>query len=122
MEAYRDQYAKLFNSGRNVVVLAVSVDADTALASWARDLQTPVLFASDVGQAVGHRYGSTRGGVDNRNLFVIDPAGRIAKRMTPVQRARRRPRTTSSSKLSGRRPLRIDRRRRTGAQPSSLPA
>jgi len=83
MEAYRDQYAKLFNSGRNVVVLAVSVDPDTALASWARDLQTPVLFASDVGQAVGHRYGSTRGGVDNRNLFVIDPAGRIAKRLIP---------------------------------------
>ena len=46
MEAYRDQYAKLFNSGRNVVVLAVSVDPDTALASWARDLQTPVLFGS----------------------------------------------------------------------------
>ena len=83
MEAYRDQYAKLFNSGRNVVVLAVSVDADTALASWARDLQTPVLFGSDVGQAVGHRYGSTRGGVDNRNSFVIDSAGRIVKRMTP---------------------------------------
>jgi peroxiredoxin len=83
MEAYRDQYAKLFNSGRNVVVLAVSVDADTALASWARDLQTPVLFGSDVGQIVGRRYGSIRGGVDNRNLFVIDPAGRIAKRMTP---------------------------------------
>jgi len=83
MEAYRDQYAKLFNSGRNVVVIAVSVDADTALASWARDLQTPVLFGSDVGQIVGRRYGSIRGGVDNRNLFVIDPAGRIAKRMTP---------------------------------------
>ena len=83
MEAYRDQYAKLFNSGRNVIVLAVSVDADTALASWARDLQTPVLFGSDVGQSVGRRYGSIRGGVDNRNLFVIDPAGRIAKRMTP---------------------------------------
>jgi len=83
MEAYRDQYAKLFNSGRNVVVIAVSVDADTALASWARDLQTPVLFGSDVGQIVGRRYGSIRGGVDNRNLFVIDPAGRIAKRMIP---------------------------------------
>ena len=83
MEAYRDQYAKLFNSGRNVVVLAVSVDPDTTLASWARDLQTPVLFGSDVGQAVGRRYSSIRGGVDNRNLFVIDPAGRIAKRMTP---------------------------------------
>ena len=83
MEAYRDQYAKLFNSGRNVVVIAVSVDADTALASWARDLQTPILFGSDIGQVVGRRYGSIRGGVDNRNLFVIDPAGRIAKRMTP---------------------------------------
>jgi peroxiredoxin len=83
MEAYRDQYAKLFDSGRNVVVLAVSVDADTTLASWARDLQTPVLFGSDVRQIVGRRYGSTRGGVDNRNLFVIDSAGRIVKRMTP---------------------------------------
>jgi peroxiredoxin len=83
MEAYRDQYAKLFNGGRNVVVLAVSVDPDTTLASWARDLETPVLFASDVGQTVGKRYGSIRGGVDNRNLFVIDPAGRIAHRMTP---------------------------------------
>jgi peroxiredoxin len=83
MEAYRDQYAKLFNSGRNVVVIAVSVDADTALASWARDLQTPLLFGSDVGQVVGRRYGSIRGGVDNRNLFVIDSAGRIRKRMTP---------------------------------------
>ena len=83
MEAYRDQYAKLFNSGRNVVVLGVSVDPDTALASWARDLQTPLLFASDVGQTVGRKYGSVRGGVDNRNLFVIDPSGRIAHRMIP---------------------------------------
>jgi peroxiredoxin len=83
MEAYRDQYAKLFNNGRNVVVIAVSVDSDTALASWARDLQTPILFGSDVGQVIGRRYGSIRGSVDNRNLFVIDPAGRIAKRMMP---------------------------------------
>ncbi|HEX7978980.1 MAG TPA: redoxin domain-containing protein [Gemmatimonadaceae bacterium] len=83
MEAYRDQYAKLFNNGRNVVVLAVSVDPDTALASWARDLQTPILFASDVGQTVGKQYGSIRGGVDNRNLFVIAPDGRIAHRMLP---------------------------------------
>jgi peroxiredoxin Q/BCP len=83
MEAYRDQYAKLFNNGRHVVVLAVSVDPDTALASWARDLETPILLASDVGQTVGKAYGSTRGAVDNRSLFVIDPAGRIVKRMQP---------------------------------------
>ena len=83
MEAYRDQYAKLFNDGRNVVVVGVSVDPDTALASWARDLQTPIVFASDVGQKVGKLYGSIRGGVDNRNLFVVDPTGRIAHRMLP---------------------------------------
>src|SRR3954469_2731884 len=83
MEAYRDQYAKLFNSGRNVVVLGVSVDPDTALASWARDLQTPILFASDVGQTVGKRYGSTRGGLDSRNIFVVDSSGLIAHRMIP---------------------------------------
>jgi len=83
MEAYRDQYAKLFNSGKNVVVLAVSVDADTTLAAWARELQTPILFGSDAGQTVGKLYGSTRGTLDNRSLFVIDSAGRIVKRMQP---------------------------------------
>ncbi|MBA3670903.1 MAG: redoxin domain-containing protein [Gemmatimonadaceae bacterium] len=83
MEAYRDQYAKLFNNGRKVVVLAVSTDADTTLASWARDLDSPVLFGSDVGQVVGKLYGATRGKVDDRSLFVIDGAGRIVKRMQP---------------------------------------
>ena len=31
MEAYRDQYATLFNNGRKVVVIGISVDADTCL-------------------------------------------------------------------------------------------
>ncbi len=35
MDAYRDQYAKLF--GDNVKLLAVSTDADTTLAAWARE-------------------------------------------------------------------------------------
>jgi peroxiredoxin len=83
MEAYRDQYAKLFDKGRNVVVLAVSVDPDTTLAAWARELDTPVLFASDTGQRLGRLYGSTRGALDDRSLFVIDPTGRIVKRMQP---------------------------------------
>ena len=83
MEAYRDQYATIFNNGRNVVVLAVSVDPDTVLSSWARDLNTPVLLGSDVGQKVGKLYGATAGALDNRSLFVIDPAGRIVKRMQP---------------------------------------
>ena len=83
MEAYRDQYAKLFNGGRNVAVIGVSVDPDTMLAAWARELGTPVLFASDSTQAVGKLYGSVRGKLDNRSLFVIDPIGKIVKRMQP---------------------------------------
>jgi peroxiredoxin len=83
MEAYRDQYAKLFNSGRNVVVLGISVDPDTMLSAWARELQTPVLFGSDPDQKVGKLYGSISGKLDNRSVFVIDPAGRIVKRMQP---------------------------------------
>ena len=83
MEAYRDQYAKLFNNGRNVIVIAISIDADTMLSAWARELQSPILFASDIGQTVGKMYGSTRGTLDNRSVFVIDPSGKIVKRMQP---------------------------------------
>ena len=83
MEAYRDQYAKLFSNGRNVVVIGISVDPDTLLAAWARDLGTPVLFASDSAQVAGKLYGSVRGKLDNRSLFVIDAGGRIVKRMQP---------------------------------------
>ena len=39
MEAYRDQYATLFNNGRNVAVVAVSVDPDTTL-TYGFDPQT----------------------------------------------------------------------------------
>ena len=41
MEAYRDQYATLFNAGHGVTVIGISADPDTALASWAHDLGTP---------------------------------------------------------------------------------
>ncbi|MEP6730902.1 MAG: redoxin domain-containing protein [bacterium] len=83
MEAYRDQYAKLFNNGKNVIVLGVSVDADTTLAAWANEQQTPVLYASDMDQKVGKLYGAISGKYDDRSLFVIDPAGKIVKRMQP---------------------------------------
>jgi peroxiredoxin len=85
MEAYRDQYATLFNGGRNVVAIAVSVDPDTTLASWARDLRTPILFGSDPDQVVGKRYGaamSTRK-FNARHLYIIGPDGRIAHRIVP---------------------------------------
>lgn len=81
MEAYRDQYATLFNNGRKVVLFGVSVDADTTLANWARESSYPGLYGSDSGQVVGKLYGSVRGEIDTRNLFVIAPDGRISHRM-----------------------------------------
>jgi len=53
MEAYRDQYAKLFNNGNKVTVLATSADDDTTLASWAREKNFPVTFLSDPERKVG---------------------------------------------------------------------
>jgi peroxiredoxin Q/BCP len=87
MNAYRDQYAKLFKNGRGVVLIAISADPDTALASWARDSEFPFLFASDTGTAVARRYGALaeRPGMTNRNLFVVGPNGRIAYRATPFR-------------------------------------
>jgi peroxiredoxin len=64
-------------------VLAVSTDADTTLANWARESSFPFLMGSDSGQVVGKAYGSMRGNFDARNLFVIGPDGRIVHRMTP---------------------------------------
>jgi peroxiredoxin len=79
MEAYRDQYATLFNNGRNVVVMGISSDADTTLASWARDSEFPMLFASDRGGTVQRSYGSyDTNRLDTRALFVVGPDGRIA--------------------------------------------
>ena len=80
MEAYRDQYATIFNNGRSVTAIGISVDSDTALASWAHDAGFPLLFASDPGGTVGRRYNAfdMKNGVDDRSLYVIAPNGRIA--------------------------------------------
>jgi peroxiredoxin len=89
MDAYRDQYAKLFNNGDGVQVFGISADADTALASWAKDKGYPVTFLSDLGTEVGKQYGvsiQTRIGLlDNRTLYVIDKHGKIAHVMAPFR-------------------------------------
>ena|SRR5215510_5032789 len=82
MEAYRDQYATLFNGGKRVVVIGISVDADTTLANWARESSFPNLFASDPDQAVAKLYGSADNPtMDTRNVFVVAPDGRISARI-----------------------------------------
>ena len=87
MNAYRDQYATLFKNGRGVVLIAISADPDTALASWARESEYPFLFASDSGTVVGRQYGAlaSEPGLTNRNLFVVGPDGRITYRAVPFR-------------------------------------
>ena len=87
MEAYRDQYAKLFNGGKNVVVIGMSVDPDTALASWARDESFPILFASDADGQIGRAYGiwNPKYKLDTRVVFVIDPEGKVSYRAMPFR-------------------------------------
>jgi peroxiredoxin len=81
MEAYRDQYATLFNNGKKVVLIGISTDADTTQAAWARESSFPNLFASDPDQAVARLYGSADGKSDTRNVFVIGADGKIAARI-----------------------------------------
>ena len=87
MHAYRDQYAQLFNGGRDVVLIAISADPIDELHSWARDDQFPFLVASDANLEVGRAFGalSPRGPVTNRNLFVVGPDGNIAFRAVPFR-------------------------------------
>src|SRR5512133_2926350 len=87
MNAYRDQYAQLFNLGQNVVLVAISADSVSDLAAWAKDADFPFLMASDKGLAVAKQYGalSSRGTSSNRNLFVVGPDGRIAYRAVPFR-------------------------------------
>ena len=87
MEAYRDQYAKLFNNGKDVTVIAISVDPDTALASWAHDEGFPMLFVSDSSGAIGRKYGIfyEKARVDTRVVFVIAPDGKVTYRAMPFR-------------------------------------
>ena len=83
MKAYRDQYASVFNEGRNVVLVGISNDSPEELGSWLKDEDFPFLFASDVDND-GATYASYGGGlrdnnmVDSRAVIVIGPDGRIA--------------------------------------------
>ena len=90
MDAYRDQYAKIFGSPDKVRLLAISVDPDTMLAAWAKEKSyTPWTFLSDTGAVVGKAYGATRAFqnrvLDNRTLYVVDKKGIISHVMAPFR-------------------------------------
>ncbi len=61
-------------------MIGISVDADTTLASWAREDHFPMLFASDVDGKVGSLYDNYDAArkLDARTLFVVDRGGKIA--------------------------------------------
>ena len=71
----------MFNGGKKVYLLGISVDADTTLAAWANEKKYPGAYASDPGQVVGKGYGSTRGTTEVRNVFVVGPDGKITYRV-----------------------------------------
>jgi peroxiredoxin Q/BCP len=83
MRAYRDQYAELFHSGQDVVLIAMSMDSAEDLQAWAEDDQFQFLMGSDMDGAVANLYGASRGRIANRFLFVIGPDGRVAHNMIP---------------------------------------
>jgi peroxiredoxin len=83
MTAYRDQYASLFNEGRNVVALGISNDPVSELHSWLKDADFPFVFASDAENdgATYTRYGGglrANNMVDSRSVIVVGPDGRVA--------------------------------------------
>jgi peroxiredoxin Q/BCP len=79
MESYRDKYQTLFNGGKDVVVMGISADPDSALVNWAREADFPVLFVSDTQGKIGSLYGAWNAErkVDSRALFIVSPEGRI---------------------------------------------
>ncbi|MES2523567.1 MAG: redoxin domain-containing protein [Gemmatimonadota bacterium] len=86
MESYRDKYAEMFNGGKKVTLVGVSVDSDTALVSWAKDANFPFHFAADVDRKVGVAYGASSGtGFHKRTLYVIDGSGKISYVAAPFQ-------------------------------------
>lgn len=90
MEAYRDQYASMFNDGEDVSLIGISTDDAEVLHDWADEAEFPFLFASDPGAEVGQLYGAFRRMddgryLDNRTVFVIDPEGVIRYVASPFR-------------------------------------
>ena len=87
MEAYRDQYATLFNNGRGVVVIGISLDPDTTLINWFRELETPIMVIGDTDKKVSTMYQALNasGTGDQRHLYVIDKAGKVTYKTLPFR-------------------------------------
>ena len=82
MQAYRDQYARVFKDGQNVVLIGISNDSVEELAAWAKDDDFQYLMGSDPSGAGFSAFGGTprdNGMVGGRTVIVVGPDGRIAE-------------------------------------------
>ena len=81
MQAYRDQYASLFNDGQNVVLIGISNDAPEAHHQWLKEDDFQFLFATDNAGATYESFGGVSRDDDRpgtRAVIVVGPDGRIA--------------------------------------------
>jgi peroxiredoxin Q/BCP len=85
MEGYRDKYAKLFNGGKDVTLIGISVDDAATLHAWATEKGFPHHFGADAGGAVGTKYNAFNGRMDDRSLFVIGKDGKVAYVQRPFR-------------------------------------
>ena len=87
MTTYRDKWNELFNGGSGVQVIAISTDADTTQANWAKEANLPMIFGSDGDGAVGAKYGAYLPDrkANNRLLFVVGPDGKITYTAKPFK-------------------------------------
>ena len=79
MTGYRNQWATLFNGGKGIQVIGISMDADTTQANWAKEASLPMMFASDMKGEAGALYGAYKEGgkTESRLLYVVGPDGKI---------------------------------------------
>lgn len=72
-----------------MVALSISSDGVDELASWAKDANFPVLFASDTAGDVAEKYATTGSGIGplkkfyKRVVFVVGPDGRVVHVFRP---------------------------------------
>ncbi len=81
MQAYRDQYARVFKDGQNVVLIGIASGSVEELAAWAKDDDFQFLIVSDPSGSVFRAFGGVprdNGMVGARTVIVIDPDGRVA--------------------------------------------
>ncbi len=87
MEAYRDQFATLFNDGKDVTVLAISTDSPETLQAWAAEQKFPVTFVSDARGVLAKPYAVKYPAINlyRRVLFVVGPDGKVTHVMRPFR-------------------------------------